>query len=235
MDVNQMVLEFKLSSDSLDSSTIPDLDNENILYYLNVAQEKFVKTRYSGNNLFKTPYQGSQKRTDDLNNITKSYFFAATSVGANKYFISLNAPFTNEGLTVASTDKYMDYLRGNAQVVSAKCGSKYITIKLETLDNLDKAIVNPFKKPTLNRSLGYFQNGGIYLLSDGSYSIGKAEITCLKVPVVISNDSAYAPVADCELAPHTHREIIDMAVALAVGDVKPEKLQVKLQQNSQIE
>jgi hypothetical protein len=235
MDANQMVLEFKLSSDSLDSCTIPDLSNENILYYLNVAQDVIIKTRYGGNNLYRTGFEGSQKRTDDLNEIVKSYYFAATSSGTNTYFVDLTQPFTNEALTTPSTDEYMTYLRGNAQVVSSSCGNKFVGIKLETLDNLDKVLVDPFKQPTLKRVIGHFENGGIYLHSSSSYSIGKALITCLKMPVQISNDELYAPVADCELNPSLHREIIAKAVELAVGDIKPEKFQIKAQQNTQIE
>ncbi len=235
MTADQMVLEFALSSDSLDSSTIPDLSNENILYYLNVAQERFVKTRYSENNLYRKGFQASQKRNDDLNNITKSHYFQAVASGTNKYFVNLTLPFTDEGFTAPSTDKYMIYVGGNGQVVSSKCGNQYFTIKIETRDNLDNVLKNPFKQPTLNRIVGYFENGGMYLRSNSSYSIGKALISYIKIPVVISNDVAYAPVADCELAEHTHREIIDMAVQLAVGDVKPEKLQIKANQNTQTE
>lgn len=235
MDANQMVLEFKLSSDSLDSSTIPDLSNENILYYLNVAQERFVKTKYSENNLYRKGFQASQKRTEDLNNLTKSHYFAATSVGADNYFVNTNFPFDNEGLSTPSTDKYMIYVRGNAQIVSSKCGNKYVTIKIEALDNMDNVVKNPYKKSNLTRVVGNFENGGIILQSDGSYSIGKALISYIKTPVVISNDIAYAPINDCELADHTHREIVDMAVQLAVGDLKPEKLAVKIQQNTQTE
>jgi hypothetical protein len=235
MDANQMVLEFKLSCDSLDSSTVPDLSNENILYYLNVAQERFVKTHYTGNNLLKVPFQGIQKRTDDLNNITNTYYFQTTALPENKYFVNLSLPFSNEGLSTPSTDKYMFYLRGNGQVVSSSCGTKYSTIKIEELDDIDVVLKNPYKKPTLGRVVGYFENGGIYLLSDGTYSIGKARITYVRIPKAISNDEAYAPVSDCELAEHTHREIVDKAVELAVGDIKPEKLQVKIQQNTQNE
>lgn len=234
MNADQMVLEFKLSSDSLDSSTIPDLSNENILYYLNVAQEEFYKTRYTGNNLFKTPYQGSQKRTDDLNNITKTYYFSCTQSG-NTYFVNLGLPFTDEALTSSSTDKYAIYLRGNAYTTKTGCNPQYVSIKIETLDNIDQVLKNPFKKPTLNRVIGVFEKGSITLYSDGTYSIGSARITCIKVPVVISNDVAYAPIANCELAETTHREIIAKAVELAIGDLKPEKLQIKLQQNTQIE
>lgn len=235
MDANQMVLECKLKSDSLDSSTMPDISNENWLYYLNLGQDWFYKTHYSRNNILGQGYQEIQKRTDDLNNITKTYYFAATSAGSDRYFIDFKLPFTNEGLTIPSTDVYAFYLMGTAQIVSSSCGNKFVGIKIESLDTLQKVLVDPFKKSNFNRVVGHFENGGMYLHTGGLYSIGKAAISCIKVPVTISNDVAYAPLNDCELAEHTHREIIAKAVELAVGDLKPEKFQIKAQQNTQIE
>ena len=221
MNANQMVLECRLSADSLDSSTIPDISNENWLYYLNVAQEEFIKS--------------IQKRTDDLNNLTNTYFFAVSSVSNNTYFLNLQNPFIDESLTTPSTDKYMFYLRGNAKINSIKCGNRYSTIKIETLDTMDSILKNPFKGPNINRVIGYFEKGGLYLVTDGNYTLTNGKITFLRLPKIISNDPAYAPLNDCELAEHTHREIIAKAVELAVGDLKPEKLQVKIAQNTQEE
>ena len=235
MDANRMILECRLSSDGLDSSIIPDISDENWLYYLNVAQEEFVKTRYSGNNLFKTGFNGSEKRNDDLNNITKSLYFATTAVDINTYFLNFTLPFSDANLSTPSTDKYMFYVRGNGFVTKPSCGSQYVDIKVEEQDEIDVVLRNPFKRPILNRIVGYFENGGMFMLTDGTYTIGRAKIACLTFPIAISNNSAYAPVSDCLLAPHTHREIIAKAVELATGDLKPEKLQIKLQQDTQTE
>ena len=95
MTTTEMILEFKLASDNLDSSIIPDLRPEHILYYLNEAQLRFIKTRYQGNNLYKTSFEQVQKRTDDLNNIKKSYYVNATvnDISLNIYELDLNFTF----------------------------------------------------------------------------------------------------------------------------------------------
>jgi hypothetical protein len=232
-----MILEFKLASDSLDSSIIPDFSPENILYYLNVAQEEFVKTRYSRNNLYKAGFQEIQKRTDDLNNITKTYFIPVTSstIEENTYRLVYSTLYTNDALSTPSTDKYLLYLSGQVKIVKSGCPSKYIGLNIKSIDDRDQVRKDPFKRADMNNPIGYFVGGGIEAETDGTFTISKAKITILKKPVTISNDAAYAPVADCELAEHTHREIIELAVRLAVGDVKPEKLEVKNLQSGTIE
>lgn len=235
MTTDQMVLECKLASDNLDSSTIPNMANEEWLYYLNVAQEEFIKTRYSRNNMYSAGVQEIQKRTDDLNKITRSYYVYAYLIGDNVYQIDYSSLFRNEALSNFTSDKYMFYLRGNIKANKTNCPSKYVPIKIETLDKLDVVFKDPFKKPNPSKAIGYFENNTLYVKYAPGYTIELGKITCIKYPKPISNDVLYAPVSDCELSDHTHREIVEMAVRLAVGDLKPEKLEVKTIQSKQVE
>lgn len=228
MTVNEMILQFKLASDNLDSSVIPDLSEEVILYYLNEAQERFIKTRYSSNNLYKLGFEEIDKRTQDLNNIKDSYYVDFTTTKESNLFkLVLNTLFDDLALTINSNAKFMFYIRGRVYTIKNGCDSKLVRIKEHQTGDLDDVEQDPFNKSIYTEPVGYFEAGNLYVKTDGSFTIGKGLITCIRRPKLINSILALGTISDCELAEHTHKEIVAMAVQLAVGDVKPEKLEVK--------
>ena len=51
MTTAEAILEFKLSIDKIDTDAYPDIRKEEVLFFLNEAQERFVKVRYNKNNI----------------------------------------------------------------------------------------------------------------------------------------------------------------------------------------
>lgn len=236
MVVNEMILQFKLASDNLDSSVIPDFSEEVILYYLNEAQERFVKTRYSQNNLYKLGFEETDKRTQDLNNIKDSYYVSSTlTKESNVYKLVLSILYDNITLTTNSNAKFMFYLRGRVNTIKNGCESKLVRIKEHQTGDLDDIEQDPFNKSIYTEPVGYFEAGNLYVKTDGTFSIGTGLITCIRRPKLINSILALGIISDCELAEHTHKEIVALAVQLAIGDVKPEKLEVKNIQGINVE
>lgn len=223
-----MILQFKLASDNLDSSVIPDFSEEVILYYLNEAQERFVKTRYSKNNLYKLGFEEIDKRTQDLNNIKDSYYVeSAVTKETNVFKLKLDTLFEDKDINTISPAKFMFYLRGRVQTLKNGCPAQFVRIKEHQTGDLDDVTSDPFNKSIYTEPVGYFEAGSLYVITDGTFSIGVGLITCIRKPKLINSILALGPLSDCELAEHTHKEIVAMAVQLAIGDVKPEKLEVK--------
>lgn len=228
MTVLEMVLQFKLASDNLDSSVIPDLSEEVILYYLNEAQERFVKTRYSQNNLYKLGFEETDKRTQDLNAIKDSYYVtSAVTKEPNVFKLVLSTLYEDVNTSTLSTAKFMFYLRGRVYTIKSGCTSQLVRIKEHQTGDLDDIEEDPFNRSIYTEPVGYFEAGNLYVKTDGSFTIGKGLITCIRKPKLINSILALGTINDCELAEHTHKEIVALAVQLAVGDVKPEKLEVK--------
>lgn len=228
MTVNEMILQFKLASDNLDSSVIPDFSEEVILYYLNEAQERFIKTRYSQNNLYKLGFEETNKRTQDLNNIKDSYYVdSAVTKESNVFKLELTTLYNDVNLDTPSTAKFMFYLRGRVYTLKNGCTSKLVRIKEHQTGDLDDIEQDPFNRSIYTEPVGYFEAGNLYIKTDDTFSIGTGLITCIRHPKLINSILALGEISDCELAEHTHKEIVALAVQLAIGDVKPEKLEVK--------
>ena len=53
---------------------------------------------------------------------------------------------------------------------------------------------------------------------------------CNKEPVTIE-----LGVTNCELAPHTHREVVNIAVMHALGNIESPRMQIQAMENAQME
>jgi hypothetical protein len=66
MTISEAHIAFKLELDKTSSLELPAYESEEIDFWLDNAQRKFVKTRYSGINFKGESFEQSQKRIDDL-------------------------------------------------------------------------------------------------------------------------------------------------------------------------
>jgi len=243
MNINRMHVEFKLSYDKLDSSAYPEILTPSIDAILNEAYERVIKTRYNPNNIYKKGFEQSQKRTDDLKQLVKTKFAVATAVTTetNTYRVNLQAMFDDEALTTPSTSQYMFYLRSRPRHVSTTCGSRYALVNIYETDDLDNdALINPFKKSYLLESVGYFEDGDIMIVTDGTYSIDKVKVTFIKIPLRIDKAQILLPLglpgtSSIELDEHMQREIIQHAVNIALESVESIRQQTQRQQLNTIE
>lgn len=70
MTLNEMISEFRVIIE-LDSSGLPGLKDEEIILFIDNAQNAIVNQRLQGHTIDKTKYPETQKRIDDLNKLYK--------------------------------------------------------------------------------------------------------------------------------------------------------------------
>ena len=73
MDVRQMQIEFERSIQLIDENFVlkDKLDTENILYFLNIAQDRYLKQTYLSKTSLQDNIQFLQKRADDLKQLVE--------------------------------------------------------------------------------------------------------------------------------------------------------------------
>lgn len=227
MNITQAHIEFRQSLDRADSSAYPDLLSEQVDYFLNEAYNRYIKTRYTGNNPLGVGAEQIQKRTDDLRNLVITDY-AATSVNSNEtntYNVSLTSLFTNEARTSASTNSYMLYFRGRAKVTSSVCGSQYVAIKIYSHNVIDDVLSDPHKKPVIYEPVGYFEGNNLNIVTDGTFTVDNFKLTYIKnpIPVSLTDNITF------ETASHTHKEIIELASYIALENLESQRQITKLQ------
>lgn len=130
MDIVEMHRAFKIGIDKIDSQQVPPFENEEIDLLLNQGQDRFVKQRYGGNNVYKTGFEQTQKRIDDLRTIV------VRQDGSVK-------PFVNEDnvyeFSVPRDYNYLINLR--ICTTKASCGKDFINTSLYIGSYRDRSIV----------------------------------------------------------------------------------------------
>jgi hypothetical protein len=221
MTVNQFHKEFKIFLDKVDSSSYSELKDGEIDIYLNEAQERFVKQRYGANNLYGTGFEQSQKRTEDLKELVVSrYFLSAVSstysgTGLNVYQTDLSTGFSDSGSTVPNTAEYMFFTKAITLLKKGTCET-WCRTKLVQHDDITNVMLDPFNRPNTKKSVSFFEEGGLYVWAPVGYSVVKALVTYIKRPVSINKGTYGFPVVQCELSEHTHKEILQIAIGLAL-------------------
>lgn len=212
MTIAQQHQEFKVRYDKLDALLLPNILPTEIDLLLNQAQDRFVKQRYGTTNTKKESFEETQKRADDLKAITRNVVLAPLSYATDN--IDTNARFIN-----LPTD-YWFIIQERAEITYDGCDDVTVTELVEVRpiehNEFSKVIKDPFKKPNTNKVLRLMENNRVELIASPTTTINNYRLRYIKEPIRVSLTSS----VNCELSSHTHTEIVDIAVAIALEYVE---------------
>lgn len=190
---------------------------EEIDYWLNQALYQEINTKFTGNNSSKIAFEGSIKRTHDLENLidTDNNISATKEIGINRCFItnlfSGNRMFFIDAVLNFSNKK------ANVQLVSHEVAQKF----RKTHNN----------NPWIETPVGVIQNNTLYIYYDAismqseSYSV---DITYVKFPTKVEDLPAEGM---NEIPEYMQFEVVNRAVELALEDIESKRVQTKVQLN----
>jgi hypothetical protein len=227
MTALQMRDEFLVGFDKVASFAAPGFTDEEISLFLSEAQEQFVKTRYHGKgNKYQEGFEETEKRRKDLAWVTRQTTATVSSDQTDK--ISTNGTLyelpENFWLTVAEWVETSD-----------GCGhSKKIVPK--TLDQFFADSPNPFKKPSKDEiwrleSTPFTDLTRHELVTDATYDVNAYKLRYIKTLTDINISSGITS----ELHPMVHREVVKMAVTIALENQQEPRTQSQAQMGAQVE
>jgi len=234
MTAAQMHTRFKIGVDKIDSLASANFEAEEIDVFLNDAQEKFIEQRAYGTNPKGTGLEEDQKRRDDLREITKNFTSAAFTFTAD------NKP---NGVFVSLPNDYRHSMQEEVAIAYTDCNNTAATKRIPVLpvthDRYNKIVNDPFNKPYEDEAIRLDYEGDVYeLITDGTYTITNYHLRYLKQPQEIRLGTAYVVQTtdvDSELADHTHREIIAIAVKDALQDIESNRYQTSKVELAEVE
>jgi hypothetical protein len=215
MTIQEFHLNFKFGLDKIDSLNYPDFLPEEIDLLLNQAQERFIKQRYGLNNVKRQSFEETQKRTEDLKNIIVATNL--TPLAYNPLNIDSNARF------VTLPIDHWFIIQERAEVSYNDCTgtliSKFVEVRPTQHVEFDKVVNDAFKAPDNTKILRLMENGQVELVSSPGITITQYRLRYLKQPVTMS----LANNITCELSEHTHREIVDTAIVIALENIEAKR------------
>lgn len=238
MTISQLHSEFKIGLDKGDSLTNPNYQAEEIDSFLNNAQEEFIEQRAYGTNPKRTGLEEDQKRRDDLREVisdfTSNVFTSNSANKPNGVYVTLPANYRHaiqEEVTITYTD------------CNNAAATKRIPVVPLTHDRYNRTLADPFNRPYRDEVARLdIENGVFELITDGTYTITGYFMRYIKQPQRIQYGTTYDPVSigfgvdqASELADHTHREIVKIAVTDALQNIESVRYQTQKVELAEVE
>lgn len=215
MTIQEVHTEFKFRMDKFDSLNYPNFLPEEIDLILNQAQDRYVKQRYGITNPKRQSFEETQKRTEDLKQLVVNAVLAPAATAADN--ITTNAVFVT-----LPTDHWF-IIQERCQISYDDCKEEpvltYVKVKPIQHNEFDEAIINSFRKPDKTKVLRLMEDGRVELIHGDNITIISYRLRYLKEPVRvdINNNITF------ELSEHTHTEIIDEAVKIALEGIEAKR------------
>jgi hypothetical protein len=253
MTTKEFSNEFDILFNSIATNAAPDIDEYEKSVYLTKAQKQLVKNYFNPKgNKYQDGFENSTKRRYDLSQLIKSYH-SVFKTQINESFIQYAISNDSKFFKIPSNVFLILQESATLKHETDKCiNNKKVSVTPSTHDefNLDKH--NPFKKPYKKKviRMDYNTENLDYKIVEliNPYNIKEYKIRYVKEPspIILVNFNDVFPgeglsidsiniKTECKLNHMIHDEILDRAVELALGDYRPELLQVKSQLNSRNE
>jgi hypothetical protein len=189
-------------------------------FWLNRAQERFIKQRLGKiNDPKRLGFSEITKRLDDLRLIVTVDYEDTVTPSAAIDYVNFDLPID-----------YMFLVNARALMHVNHCGEPVTTSDPETVRDVriveqDKVYAmqqNPFAKSKAEAPAGIIYDDEVRVFQDkGKFILKTLYLDYLRQPVQINLSSSI----DCELAEHTHHEIIDIAVKSIIEAIESPRYQ----------
>jgi hypothetical protein len=226
MTIDRAHIEFQVFLDKRSTSQVPEVPPEQIDLYLNEGTLRFVKTRINGNNLYRATGEANQKRRDDLRTLLSTALLTATEVVAEPGVYALDLP---------SVTDYLQLARLRVKTTYKTCAPEWREPNYTQQDDLERAKRDPFNKSTALNPLAYDEEGDIYVIGGEDFTVNEAKVTYYRLPREVKASSYGGAAVEWDLPEHTHKEIVQLAVEIALETIESPRVQTIKPFNQNIE
>jgi hypothetical protein len=214
MTIAEAHLSFKFGLDKIDSLNYPNMLPEEIDLLLNQGYKRWVKQRYGYTNPKRESFEETQKRTEDLKNVVKTAVlspqtYSSDNIDINSRFIDLPI---DHWFTVQERVK-LGYTCGGTSL------QEFVEVRPIQHVEFDKVIKDEFKKPDTSKVLRLMDNGKVEIIFQSGTSIVEYRLRYIKQPVTVSLTTGVT----FETSEHTHQEIVDEAIKIALEDIEAKR------------
>lgn len=219
MNVVELQYAFELEASNLDNYVTDKLTSSDILYWLNQGVQKFIKTRFDGNNYQRTSFEQNEKRARDLINLLTTVTLDLTS--------SVKTSYTQYSATYP--DDFMFMIDENVDIYPVSDSTKVSSTDVFecTSDNYMQRVTNNLTDFHLRngnaRPLRVRTTNGCNLLTDGTYVISSYQISYIRKPNQIILTTPFFEYTD--FPDYVLNEIVKMAVQMYVENKKDQRYQ----------
>lgn len=206
------------------------LDSDTIFYFLNAAQERFIKLNYMSLDNLKQTVENLRKNTDTFKALVVNKTLTDST--------ALEDGIKGKRFALPNTvdDMFFLYLRSHSYVsgtymdIPDKVGeidnSAVVPNKLITQDEVEKILVSYFNLPILRQPCAVLESSldnktYIVVYTDTYTTLKKCNITYIRKPKkfnVLKPTGSKDIVDACELSENVHQDIVELAVDMFITE-----------------
>ena len=234
MTVIEMHNAVRLGLDKTTALSLPDFELEELNFWLNVAQDRFIKQRLFGTNPKSEGFEDSSKRITDLKNIIifdevlTSTSFSTPAVYPNSIEVDLT-DLVNIFLYYISSRS--EVTRTNPSITDGYVDNLLINQKL-----LPKYIETGFNDPWFKEPVCFISEDSLFIVHDGlTTAFGNAThdvtVTYVRAPdILIDSSPGTGETITCELDASVHQEIVDLCVYILLENIESQRISTNIEQ-----
>lgn len=235
MTRDQLHIAFKIAMDKNSKSVAfggcPAFLPEEIDYWLNLAMFNVVSTKFTGHNTLQQAFEGSVKRTQDLERLV------VTDTGLNIVSEASNNRLTFENLLNNSTtnngrmffiEAVLNWSTNSTDIIKRPTAATVRLVEHETAKRFLETYNN---KPWIDTPVATIQDNTLFIYVDRVTMPApfKLDLTYVKYPTKVEDLPAAGMT---EIPEYMQYEIVDKAVSLALEDIESRRVETKTQLNT---
>lgn len=235
MTITQAHRSFRFGMDKMDSLNYPNFQPEEIDLLLNQAQERFIKQRYGDNNIKRTGFEQTEKRTEDIKEVifTVQMIPTVPAFVDNSVYNAVNFDISEINHWFTVWDKVIMTCTAcngtvNRPVATYGLGPSNQVIngveaEVRAISHLEyeKSRKDEFKKPDHTKVFKLMFGGIIEIVPPTDCTVLYYIMRYIRKPVQVS----LAGNITFELSEHTHQEIVDLAIQIALEGIEARRTQ----------
>ena len=217
MTTLEMITATQDGVQSINSSVRDDFTNAEIVRYLNIAQIEFIKDRYQGIN--EPGFEEDTKRLSDIQELVTTDFlvpvFEANDLQLGSQYEYL-FPYPDDYMFHVTME--LGLTRTANPQITAK---SYIPCKVITHAEIPYArYITGIHQPYLRNPRVLVREGFFHVFCDAETIAEDGRLIFIRLPDTLTYDETDNSLSvNCELQPHTHTDIVNIAVKLMIGDI----------------
>lgn len=225
MTIYELHIRLEDGVDKQHGFTTPEFSHEQRDRALNIATERFVKQRYGGNNVKKTGFEETQKRTDDLWNLVEYVSITSGTSG----FIQTDKVSTKFFIL---PEDYWFSIYESINYTNEACNiTGFAGVKARRHNEINTILKDPFNLPENDDCFRVIQKGKLQLFYDKNITVTEYKLGYIQKFQKLEVGVTYITTNPTDLNDwrvkkfwmndETHQEIIEIAVKYlleSVGD-----------------
>lgn len=218
MTIQDMHISLNIEVDKTLDFEYPYMSPEQIDYWLNKAQDRFIKDRAYPQNPNSKGFEETQLRIEDLRTIIKESGQLTPVSSGTTYITTL-------------PNDYQYLVRHRCITSDTTCGVKNVGGDLTRQEFINNMIKDPFWRPTADEPWYYFLGNSIVYETLGTFIVQKTNLTYIKEAAKMTLGSQYiAPTTDidCELPEQSHQDVINIAISMILENIESQRYQTNL-------